>query len=109
MYAAFMTTPSWQIIRSARERRTKKTRGPTKYKRLLVSASLSPLVCRLYRLPGRSQWSAPAVRPIIGHMTGSRHTNGLLAVISLTVIGYLLFTLPPKVLEHYETAAKLGT
>lgn len=49
------------------------------------------------------------MRSIIGHMTGSRHTNGLLAVISLSVIGYLLFTLPPKVLEHYETAAKLGT
>ena len=43
------------------------------------------------------------------HMPGSRHTNGLLAVISLAVIGYLLFTLPPRVLEHYETAAKLGT
>lgn len=42
-------------------------------------------------------------------MTSSRHTNGLLAIISLSVIGYLLFTLPPKVLEHYETAAKLGT
>ncbi len=42
-------------------------------------------------------------------MTGSRHTNGLLAIVSLAVIGYLLFTLPPKVLEHYETAAKLGT
>jgi len=42
-------------------------------------------------------------------MPGSRHTNGLLAVISLAVIGYMLFTLPPKVLEHYETAAKLGT
>jgi small GTP-binding protein len=38
----------------------------------------------------------------------SRHTNGLLAVISLAVIGYLLFTLPPRVLEHYETAEKLG-
>jgi hypothetical protein len=42
-------------------------------------------------------------------MPVSRHTNGLLAVISLAVIGYLLFTLPPKVLEHYETAATLGT
>jgi small GTP-binding protein len=42
-------------------------------------------------------------------MPVSRHTNGLLAVISLAVIGYLLFTLPPRVLEHYETAAKLGT
>ncbi len=42
-------------------------------------------------------------------MTGSRHTNGLLALVSLAVIGYLLFTLPPKVIEHYETAAKLGT
>ena len=29
-------------------------------------------------------------------MTGSRHTNGLLAVISLAVIGYMLFTLPPQ-------------
>jgi small GTP-binding protein len=42
-------------------------------------------------------------------MPVSRHTNGLLAVISLAVIGYMLFTLPPRVLEHYETAAKLGT
>ena len=42
-------------------------------------------------------------------MPASRHTNGLLAVVSLAVIGYLLFTLPPRVLEHYETAAKLGT
>jgi small GTP-binding protein len=42
-------------------------------------------------------------------MTGSRHTNGLLAIISLAVIGYLLFTLPPRMLEYYETAAKLGT
>lgn len=42
-------------------------------------------------------------------MPVSRHTNGLLAVVSLAVLGYLLFTLPPRVLEHYETAAKLGT
>src|SRR3990170_4308528 len=42
-------------------------------------------------------------------MPVSRHTNGLLAVVSLAVIGYLLFTLPPRVLEHYETATKLGT
>jgi small GTP-binding protein len=42
-------------------------------------------------------------------MPASRHTNGLLAIISLAVIGYLLFTLPPRVIEHYETAAKLGT
>jgi hypothetical protein len=42
-------------------------------------------------------------------MPVSRHTNGLLAVLSLAVIGYLLFTLPPKVLEHYETAATLGS
>jgi hypothetical protein len=42
-------------------------------------------------------------------MPASRHTNGLLAVVSLAVIGYLLFTLPPRVLEHYETATKLGT
>jgi len=42
-------------------------------------------------------------------MSVSRHTNGLLAVVSLAVIGYLLFTLPPRVLEHYETATKLGT
>jgi small GTP-binding protein len=41
-------------------------------------------------------------------MPNSRHTTGLLAVVSLAVIGYLLVTLPPKVLEQYETAAKLG-
>lgn len=42
-------------------------------------------------------------------MPVSRQTNGLLAVISLAVIGYMLFALPPMVIEHYETAAKLGT
>jgi len=41
-------------------------------------------------------------------MLTSRHTTGLLAVISLAVIGYMLFTLPPKVLEHYDTAVRLG-
>jgi small GTP-binding protein len=42
-------------------------------------------------------------------MLKSRHTNGILAVIALAVIGYMLFTLPPRVIEHYDTAAKLGT
>jgi small GTP-binding protein len=41
-------------------------------------------------------------------MLKSRHTNGLLAVISLAVIGYMLFALPPRVIEHYDTVAKLG-
>src|SRR5262249_2457583 len=37
-----------------------------------------------------------------------RHTTGLLVIISLAVIGYLLVTLPPKLLEQYHTATEMG-
>ena len=42
------------------------------------------------------------------HMPRSRHTTGLLVIISLAVIGYLLVTLPPKLLEQYHTATEMG-
>jgi len=41
-------------------------------------------------------------------MPQTRHTTGLLAVISLAVIGYLLVTLPPRLVEQYANAEKLG-
>ena len=42
------------------------------------------------------------------HMPRPRHTTGLLVIVSLAVIGYLLVTLPPKLLEQYHTAAEMG-
>jgi len=44
----------------------------------------------------------------MSHMPKARHTTGLLVVVSLAVIGYLLLTLPPKILEQYETATNVG-
>ena len=41
-------------------------------------------------------------------MPKPRHTTGLLVVILLAVIGYLLVTLPPKLIEQYGTAKELG-
>jgi GTP-binding protein EngB required for normal cell division/uncharacterized protein (DUF697 family) len=45
---------------------------------------------------------------IMNHMPRSRHTTGLLVIVSLAVIGYLLVTLPPKLLEQYHTATEMG-
>lgn len=41
-------------------------------------------------------------------MPKTRTTTGLLLIVSLAVIGYLLVTLPPKVVEQYDSAVKLG-
>jgi uncharacterized protein len=46
--------------------------------------------------------------PIMKSMPRSRHTTGLLVIVSLAVIGYLLVTLPPKLMEQYHAAAEMG-
>ena len=41
-------------------------------------------------------------------MTRTRHTTGLLALISLAVIGYLLVPVPPRLVEQSANAEKFG-
>jgi uncharacterized protein len=61
---------------------------------------------RLYRWSGAMEWGNAGVynRP----MSQSRTTTGVLVIVVLAVLGYVLVTIPPRLVEGYHHAAEIS-